>query len=473
MNKVLHVAWREFTATVLTKGFLLGVILLPVIMLIAVPAALFLVSMKPPPVEGRVALIDRTGGPDAPGAGGAGLVAPEFEARFTPAAIEEAVRSRAREAGQAAQKQVQRMMPQQPGMPDIAATAEAAIDVPRLSSEVMAPDADVEAAKRTLLETPADKSSQKLALIVTDPDAVVLTEGTERFGAFQLYTRAKLDARVQALIRAQAREAVIQARLKASGQDPARVRALMRMDIPDAVAVTSEGEKKTSELQQMMLPLAFMMLLWISVFTGGQFLLTSTIEEKSNRIMEVLLSAVSPMQLMTGKIIGQMAAGLLILTVYSGLGIIGLIVAARMDLIEWQNLLFLGIFFFIAFFLIASMMAAVGAAVTDIHEAQTLMTPIMIVVMLPMLLMMPIIWNPDSTLATVMSFIPPINPFVMVLRLSSSSPPPLWQTLLSIGVGVVAVLIMLKAAAKVFRIGVLMYGKPPNFATLIRWVRMA
>lgn len=471
MNKILHVAWREFTATVLTKGFLVGVILLPVIMLVAVPAAMFLVNMKPPPVEGRVALIDRTGA-----GGGPGAVAPEFEARFAPGAIEEAVRQRAREAGEAAQKQVERMVPQQPGMagmPDMAAAAEAAIDVPRLSAEVLAPDADVEAAKKALLETPADKSEQKLALIVTDPDAVLLGEGKDRFGAFQLYTRAKLDARVQALIRSQARESVIQARLKASGQDPARVRALMRMDIPDAVAVTREGEKKTSEIQQMMLPLAFMMLLWISVFTGGQFLLTSTIEEKSNRIMEVLLSAVSPMQLMTGKILGQMAAGLLILTVYSGLGIVGLIIAARMDLIEWQNLLFLGVFFFIAFFLIASMMAAVGAAVTDIHEAQTLMTPIMVVVMLPMLLMMPIIWNPDSTLATVMSFIPPINPFVMVLRLSSSSPPPLWQTLLSIGVGIAAVLVMLRVAAKIFRIGVLLYGKPPNFATLIKWARMA
>ena len=89
MNKVLHVAWREFTATVLTKGFLIGVIVLPVVMLVAVPAAMFLVSMKPPPVEGRVAFIDRTAAPGAAGDAALGRVAPELLQRFTPDAIEE------------------------------------------------------------------------------------------------------------------------------------------------------------------------------------------------------------------------------------------------------------------------------------------------------------------------------------------------------------------------------------------------
>jgi ABC-2 type transport system permease protein len=201
--------------------------------------------------------------------------------------------------------------------------------------------------------------------------------------------------------------------------------------------------------------------------------MTSTIEEKSNRIMEVLLSAVSPMQLMAGKILGQMGAGLLILGVYSGFGITSLILFKRSDLLDSTNFLFLIGFFFIAFFTIAAMMAAIGSAVTDIHEAQALMMPIMIVVMTPMLLMMPIISNPSGTMATVMSFIPPISPFVMVLRMSSSQPPPMWQQLLALGIGALTVYVALKMAAKVFRIGVLMYGKPPNLATLIRWAKMA
>jgi ABC-2 type transport system permease protein len=97
----------------------------------------------------------------------------------------------------------------------------------------------------------------------------------------------------------------------------------------------------------------------------------------------------------------------------------------------------------------------------------------MMVIIIPMLLMMPIIYNPNGRMATIMSFLPPMSPFVMVLRLSSNQPPPLWQTLTAIAVGAVTVYIAMKAAAKIFRIGVLMYGKPPNFATLIKWMRMA
>lgn len=468
MNKVFHVAWREFTATVLTKGFLIGVLVVPIIMMVAIPAAIFLVSMKPPPVQGTVAFIDRTGTP--------GLVEPELRERFTPEAIAQHIGRTAREASDRAAKEIEKLSPGQGEAAQSAmgmATASAAADAPRLDAEVLPSDADLEAAKLALLDEGEDGAPRRLALVLIEPDAVIQAEGATRFGAFQVFVRAKLDARVQGLIRGQVREAVLQTRLAANGMEPGKVRSIMRIEVPDAIAVTSSGEKKTSEVQQMLLPLAFMMLLWISVFTGGQFLLTSTIEEKSNRIMEVLLSAVSPLSLMTGKIIGQMAAAMAILIVYSGLGIISLVVMARMDLVEWHNLLLLGVFFLLAFFMIASMMAAIGSAVTDIHEAQTLMTPIMIVVMMPMLLMMPIIWNPNSTLATVLSFIPPINPFVMVLRLSSSSPPPAWQTLLSIAVGAVGVVVMLKVAAKIFRIGVLMYGKPPNLATLVKWARMA
>ena len=98
---------------------------------------------------------------------------------------------------------------------------------------------------------------------------------------------------------------------------------------------------------------------------------------------------------------------------------------------------------------------------------------IMITLMIPWILWMPISRSPDSTFAVAASFIPPINPFVMLIRMTSTSPPPLWQVWLSIAVGVAGVYAALWVAAKVFRVGLLMYGKPPNFATLIRWVRMA
>jgi ABC-2 type transport system permease protein len=136
-------------------------------------------------------------------------------------------------------------------------------------------------------------------------------------------------------------------------------------------------------------------------------------------------------------------------------------------------LIYFVIFFILAFFMIASMMAAIGSAVNEMREAQALLGPVMIVLVIPMILWMPIMRNPNSLFAQICSFIPPINPFVMVLRLGGSEKIPHWQVLLSIGVGVAGSVFAAWAAGKVFRIGVLMYGKPPNLPTLIRWVRMS
>jgi ABC-2 type transport system permease protein len=88
-------------------------------------------------------------------------------------------------------------------------------------------------------------------------------------------------------------------------------------------------------------------------------------------------------------------------------------------------------------------------------------------------LTLPISRNPDSTLAVVMSFVPPVNTFAMMLRLASSNPPPVWQTILSIAIGIAAAIAAIWFAAKVFRIGLLMHGKAPNMRTLVRWVRAA
>jgi ABC-type Na+ efflux pump permease subunit len=201
--------------------------------------------------------------------------------------------------------------------------------------------------------------------------------------------------------------------------------------------------------------------------------MTTTVEEKSSRVAEVLLSAVSPMQLMTGKIVGQMAVGFLVLAVYAGMGVGALVSFALLGVLDPMLLVYLFIFYLIAYFVIASLLAAVGAAVNEMREAQSLMGPIMMVLMIPWILWMPISRDPDSLFAVVTSFLPPLNPFVMMIRLASTSPPPWWQVWLSIGIGVVSVYGALWFAAKVFRVGLLMYGKPPNFRTLIRWVRMA
>jgi ABC-2 type transport system permease protein len=118
-------------------------------------------------------------------------------------------------------------------------------------------------------------------------------------------------------------------------------------------------------------------------------------------------------------------------------------------------------------------MMAIGAAVNQIADAQSLMGPIMILMIVPYIAT-PMVGNaPDSVFAVTSSFIPPINGFIMLARLASTSPPPVWQVLLSLAVSLVAACIAVWFAAKVFRVGLLMHGKPPSFATLIKWARMS
>lgn len=479
--RILTVALREFKATAFTKAFFFGVVVVPVLITLLVPVAMYLINVKPPPVVGSVAVIDHTG-----------KVAPLLEERLTPEGIADRLRKSAQAVTDASAKLAENNLEGKTGEAvgnQLRANSErvsdaATANAPNLTMEALdpaTPDAD---AKAPLMDGDV-KAGGRLVLVVIKPHAVVPKpadpnadpnadpDATPTYESFDLFIRPKLDTRVHGMVASIVRDAIIDARLANANEDRARLTALMRVQEPQARAVTPEGERSSGELQQMILPLAFMLLLWISVMTGGQYLLASTIEEKSNRVMEVLLSAVSPIQLMTGKILGQMAAALLVLLIYSGAGLVALIALSAMYLIDPMSLVFLGVFFFIAFFCVASLMAAVGSAVTDIHEAQTLLTPVMLVIITPMFLMMPIVWNPDSTLARVLSFTPPVSPFVMVLRISSSSPPPLWETLAAMALGLVTAYLMLRFAAKVFRVGVLMYGKPPSFATLIKWIRMA
>ena len=274
-------------------------------------------------------------------------------------------------------------------------------------------------------------------------------------------------------IRNGAADAIVDARVRAAGLDRKRIDALTTVARPGSITVTASGESATRPDFGQLLPMGFALLLMISVMSSGQYLLTTTIEEKSSRTMEVILSAVSPFELLTGKILGQMAVGLTILVTYSSIGILSLVSMAMLNLIDPWLLVYLFIFFLITYVTMGSLMAAIGSSVNELREAQSLMTPITLLMMIPWLFWFPISREPNSLFATVVSFIPPMNAFAMLLRLTSTSPPPMWQVWLSIVVGIVAAGGALWFASRVFKIGLLMHGRPPNFATLLKWVRQA
>ncbi|MCH8259818.1 MAG: ABC transporter permease [Planctomycetes bacterium] len=311
-------------------------------------------------------------------------------------------------------------------------------------------------------------------LEVPDPNA----KARDR-ARFELLVPEGIDNDHTSFIEDRIGEAVVRVRAKRAGHDPDAMLAILKRPRSTTRTILEGGVEreesgKLREIRALIIPMAFMMLLWIAVFTSSQHLMMSTIEEKSNRVMEVLLSAVSPFQLMAGKIIGHGLVGLLIMSIYSGLAIISLVAFTMMHVIDLSDLAFLFVFFIMAYFMIASIMAAVGSAVTDIREANTLIMPVMIVVMIPLMLWMPISQAPNGTLATVCSYIPPAIPFVMILRVASDEGvKPLWEIPLTIVWGFACVLGMVWMAAKVFRVGVLMYGKPPSPLQLLKWLRYA
>lgn len=465
MNKIFHIALREYTATAMTKGFIIGALVVPAIIVAVIPLIIVLMmKAKAPEVSGTVAVLDRSG-----------RVLETIREKLAPESLAAEQREAMRQAAEVITDKAGEMGGEAMGDQASGAMAMAAGAVPkppRFTVEALGEDSDIEAEKQKLT-VGGVRDGGLLSVVIVAEDAVMKPGDAEDFGSYELFIRPKLDDRVIDDIRRGITRSIRETRIKANGFDPVQLDRLTTVGAPTTKEVTAGGERASNEAFQMFVPLAAMILLITSVMVGGQYLVTTTVEEKSSRVVEVLLSAVSPMQLMTGKVVGQMFVGLTLLVIYSGLGIGALIWQARLDLIDPMVLVYFAVFFLIAYFLIASSLAAVGSAVNELREAQSLQTPVMLAVMLPYFLWMPISRDPNSVLSVVLSLVPPMSPFVMMLRLTSTEPPPTWQVWLAIGIGVVAVYFMLWATAKIFRVGLLMYGKPPNFRTLIRWVRMA
>lgn len=459
MNRMFQIAWREFASTALTKGFIIGGFVVPAVILVVMITLLpILLKDEGPAIVGDVAIIDKSG-----------VIAEEVKQRLSYDTL----------ASATPDLSALEVDPENP--PDAEDAAEILSEVipgsvPELTINVLDPDTDVEAAKEPLRVGSADEGGL-LALAVIDENAVttdeVDEEGVPQFGAYQLFVKPKLKDKVQSTIRRSLTDSIRESRLEQAGLSPAMIDSLTRVDAERTKLVTEEGERDEFEGMNMLLPGGFMILMMMAVMIGGQYLLTTTVEEKSSRVVEVLLSAVSPMQLMTGKIIGQLMVGLLIMVVYGGVGITGLIFAAMADVIEPMTLVWLLLFFLLAYVQIASMMAAVGSAVNEMREAQSLMTPVMAIIMIPYLLWMPVAMNPSGTFAVVCSFLPPVNSFMMIVRITSTEPPETWQVLVSLAISVVSSYVILVGAAKIFRVGLLMYGKPPDLKTLFKWIRMA
>jgi ABC-2 type transport system permease protein len=278
------------------------------------------------------------------------------------------------------------------------------------------------------------------------------------------------------------------------------------------------NEKETNTMVIMGIAYIFGFLMYIFIFLFGSQVMRGVIEEKSNRVVEVIISSVKPIQLMMGKIIGVAAVGLLqfviwiLLSVAIFVGAKGYMASAYSDKMSQQTqvtsvmsaqggsqvsaediaklqdefgdtakifssiserivpiLFYFVIFFLGGYLLYSSLFAAVGSAVDNETETQQLMLPITIPIILALMVMMHTFQNPNSSLSFWFSMIPLTSPIVMMARIPFEIPT--WEVFLSIGILYATIFGVIWLSAKIYRTGILMYGKKTSFREMIKWIR--
>jgi len=205
----------------------------------------------------------------------------------------------------------------------------------------------------------------------------------------------------------------------------------------------------------------------------SQTMLTSTVEEKSNRVMEVLLSSVIPFQLMAGKMIGLGLVSFTLFSVWMAGGAYMIVRNGWQHMVDLNTLGYFMLFFVPGFLLYAAVMAALGSLCNELKEAQNMMTPVMMIMIVPLMTMFWVGQNPDHLLARILTFIPTFTPFLMINRIASAQPPGALEVASAVAVLVASIGLTVWLAARVFRVGILLYGKPPGLKEVARWMREA
>jgi ABC-2 type transport system permease protein len=247
--------------------------------------------------------------------------------------------------------------------------------------------------------------------------------------------------------------------------------------ITDSVYVANpqggfEPENLTKRLLLFLVPMGFGFILAVGIFSAGSYLLQGLGEEKESRILESILALVTPDELLAGKLIGLGSASMLLVLLWGTLGGVSLLFQAANMSLPASTYAIGALYFFIGYFFFASFMLGIGSLVSTYQEANQWAAMTSISAMFPFFMISTILDQPNGPLATVLSIFPWTAPVTMMMRLPAGGVPP-WQIALSMGLLLLATLLMLRAASRVFRIGLLLYGKTPNLPEILRWARSA
>jgi ABC-2 type transport system permease protein len=441
MNRTLLIARREYAAYAKTVGFWLSLLAFPLFGVIGGAVPILIKSSEP---VRSVAVVED--GPRATGLAAAVREALDAEGARNAARAREAAEEAARMSGATAN-------------PALAQGALSAMSSPRLrivgtpgAIASAAPGPARDDAVRDLLSEDGEAAL----------DAVVfLSRNAAGEPAAQVWTAQATDNTVERFVREALKGANRKAVFAAAGIDPAVVDRTEAYT-PDVALFSpkASGEVSFRDELPMLMGLVGGFILWSLVLTGASILLNSVMEEKSNKILEVLLSSASATEILTGKVLGVAMLTLTVLAAWGGLGLVGL-AAFQPDyvgligasLLQGGMLLWFIAFMVGGYLMYAVLFAAIGAFCETPRDAQTLMGPIMMVLVIPIMTMTMAIGSPDAPVISILSWIPFFTPFLMMARLPSD--PPIYELAGSMAGMFAFALLMVWLAGRAFRAGAL------------------
>ena len=447
MSKAFAVLKREYLEVVRKKSFIIMTLVFPFLMaaLMFVPTLLMMKGIQ----GKRVVVVD-----------GTGRLAQVFGEKQPAPAPEEPASRAARELSKRAE-------------------AQRGARPLELKTDYVAASGDVKAAAHPYLERLRENDGAEGRLdgvLLVPADAFTNTDAKLLY-----YSRAVSDLMTEERLANTVNHALSRERLAGRGIDATEAdRLLKRLEL-EGIKVSKSGEEKKGGELSFLVGFIFAALLLFPTMIHGQEVMRGIVQEKTERVVEILVSSMPSFQLLSGKVMGLALVGLTQVGAWLAMGgfmaayaggaatVAGVNVSQYVDLriIPWFF-----VFFLLGYLTFVCIYAVGGAISNSDKEAQQFMGPIMMVAMVPWMLAFPILQNPESGLATVLSLVPVFTPITMFMRVIVSEPP-LWQIAASVAVSIVTVIAFFWATAKIFRVGILSYGKRPTPAELWRWLKVA
>jgi ABC-2 type transport system permease protein len=312
--------------------------------------------------------------------------------------------------------------------------------------------------------------------ILVLPQGLMKGTASAQFHAKGMHAAALLASLEQAV-----NGAIIERRLTAEGKRVGAMKDVFELAQVQLVNSSSQREEDPSETNFAIAIIAGMVL-YMTLIVYGMSTMHSVMEEKSTRMIEILVSSIRPFDLLAGKIL---SVGAVALTQYLVWAVtVGVLFASAASVtalvrpgaatpsisLSPSLLIYLVVFFLAGYFLYSALYAAAGAIVSNDEEARQAQMPLTLMILCSFLLFNVILNNPNSTLSVILSMTPFLSPILMTLRVAMQTPP-LWQIVLALAFSIATTIYTIRISAKIYRVGILMYGKRPSIKELRRWLK--